>query len=126
MSTAASASWMVFGAFSLIIWSTGFCSWYDSPRSPRTRRPTNLYVLHVDRLVEPSARGSGLDASGVAFLPASCCAGSPGIANMMRNVMTVTPMRTITSWMSRRMTYVSMRVTLPHCLHPWSPGRAAV
>jgi len=42
--------------------------------------------------------------SGVAFLPASCCAGSPGIANMMTNVMTVTPMRTMTSWISRRMT----------------------
>ena len=42
--------------------------------------------------------------SGVAFLPANCCAGSPGMANMMTNVMTVTPTSTMTSWISRRTT----------------------
>ncbi len=35
--------------------------------------------------------------SGVAFLPATSCAGSPGMANMMRKVMTVTPISTMTS-----------------------------
>jgi hypothetical protein len=41
--------------------------------------------------------------SGEAFLPASCLAGSPGMANMIRNVMTLTPMSTITSWNRRLM-----------------------
>ena len=63
------------------------------------------------------------DPCGEASLPASSYAGSPGMENMMRNVMTLTPTSTKTSCKSRRMMYETHELTVlvPLRLHGTAP-----